>query len=70
MPWDKERKSGKSSGGGAANEPLLPHADLRYYARGLFTSGTICNVDGVPGKTFLGKVRRCQQHTEAPAARC
>ena len=50
VPWEKEQRKGKDGKAVALSE------DLRYYARGLFCSPMICNLQGVRGKSFMQNV--------------
>jgi len=44
VDWEKERRKDKDG------KAVAPSDDLRYYARGLFTSPMICNLQGLRGK--------------------
>lgn len=46
VDWEKERCKGKDG------KAVAPSEDLRYYARGLFTSTMICNLQGLRGKQY------------------
>ncbi|KAF8072396.1 hypothetical protein HT031_000055 [Scenedesmus sp. PABB004] len=48
--WDADKRAGKDG------SPLLPHQDLRYYARGVFTWPQLCN-DWALGGKGLAKVK-------------
>lgn len=47
VDWEKDKKS----------KDLLPHQDLRYYSRGVFTWPFICNDWALGGKSGLKKIK-------------
>jgi len=47
VEWDKDKKK----------KDLLPHQDLRYYARGVFTWAPICNDWALGGKGGIKKIK-------------
>ena len=46
VDWEKDQRKGKDG------KAVEPSEDLRYYARGLFTSTMICNFQGLRGNQF------------------
>lgn len=51
--WEADRPAPK----GKAPAKVLPHQDLRYYARGAFTWPQITSDWALGGKGFLGKLK-------------
>lgn len=49
--WDADKRTKKDG------SPLLPHEDLRYYARGVFSWPQLCNDWAIGGKGGLAKLK-------------
>jgi len=49
--------AGGKGGGGGGKPAVLPHEDLRYYARGVFTWPTVCNDWAIGGKSAAAQMK-------------